>query len=277
VLEIVLRNIYSVDKTLLRYLLDLLKKKYNFPPVKPMEAFLNSTPKPRNLTQLAIPAGTAQYCVREIKSILDEYTNTVFRNLVELGLHTDIEIDEALSDALEVLSTETRDTLVKQFNGGSADRVSPVLSVLDKSISELNDELQLRIKLRHLNLGDHMPYINIQDSNNISVVVSSLNTSINQIIQHGGQDAEAGRILQEFVGLLGGIKDQAKEQQELLALTRGLLKELQEPKEERNQSTMRAILEKIKAVGLTVKGAVDVLQFVNDKLPQLLILLGLQP
>jgi hypothetical protein len=265
-----------VDKPLLKHLLELLKKKYNFPPVKPMEAFFNSTPKPRNLTQLNIPVGTAEYCVRQIKSILDEYTNTVFRNLVGLGLQTDNEIDEAFRDALEVLSTETRDALVKQFDGGSADRVNPALSALDKNISELNDELQLRIKLRHLNLGDHMPYTNIQDSNNISVVVSSLNTSINQIIQHGGPDAEAGRILQEFVGLLGGIKDQAKEQQELLALTRGLLKELQEPTEERNQSTMRAVLERIKAVGLTVKGAADILQFVNERLPQLLLLLGLQ-
>lgn len=264
-----------MNNSLLKDVLNLIKKEHNFPPLKPLDEFLNSSPKPRNLTQISIPPRTAQYCAQLIKSIFQEYTDKVFCNLRLLELQSDADVHEALNSALKVLFTEASEALEKQFTGGSMDRVKLALPVLDQELQGMQEELQLRIRTRHLQKGDRMPSITIQDSKNINLVVSSLNTSINQIIQHGGPDAEAGRLLQEFVEMVGEIKDHAKEQKELLDLARGLLKELQEPKEERNETTMKVFLEKIKAVGSTVTGAADILQFVTDKIPRLLSLLNL--
>lgn len=265
-----------MNETLLKDLLSLLKTNYNYPPGSPLDAFLADPSRPRNISQLDVAPMTGLYCLKQIESILDEYTGHVFKNLSGLDLNSDDEILSAINKALDVLSIEARGALAKQFSGRWTDRKEMAMQALDEHLPKIKDKLQLKIKTRHLDLGEpRMPHISIKDSKNVSVVVSSLNTSISQIIQRGGSDEEAGRIIQEFVEMVDNLKDRAKEQQDLLQLTRGLLKELQLPKEERNESTIRAILERVKTVGSTVTGAVDIIQFVNEKLPYLLSLLGL--
>jgi hypothetical protein len=262
----------SMNEQLFKDLLDSIKNRYSYPPAKPVDAFFASPSRPRSLSQGDIPSFTGRYCAIQIESIMTELTDHLLNNLGSLGLTSDEEIQATLNRALQSLFTEARGVLSKQLG----DRKEQAMTALDVTFDTISDEIQRKVRLRHLDLGgQRMPQINITDSQNINVVIGSLNTSIRQIIERGGPEEKAGQILQDFLQLVSKLETGVKEQSDLLNLTRGLLREIQLPKEERNQSTMRAILERVQLVGSTISGAAEIAQFVKENIPLLLGLLGL--
>jgi len=210
-----------------------------------------------------------------IQKIVDEFLETLFKNSAKLNLNSDQHFLDPANEALMSLFSEATGRISQDIPWGKDFQALAIRALEDKRSSFI-DQITARVKLRDLdmNRGEAMSSINISRSQNVNVTVGSVNTSIQQVIQRGGQEEQAGRILEKLVETIARLgEDRRAEQSELYDLIKGLTQQIKLPKEERSVSTVRAIFDRIIDIA---KVSIELTQFLNQNLPQLLALLNIR-
>ncbi|MBM4123514.1 MAG: hypothetical protein FJ246_00940 [Nitrospira sp.] len=214
-----------------------------------------------------------------IEQIIDDFIDALVQNSDKLGLNSDQHFTNPSNDALQNLFAEATGCISEDVPW-SADYQKHTVRVLEESRSSLIGHIQDRIKLREMKPSVAMSPISISGSQIGNLVVghvvqSQLSGAVTQLIQKGGEEEQAGLLLRQLIEIIGHVDERHKtEREELFRLIKGLLKEIETTKEERNPSTIAAILERIQKVGLTLASASKLIHFINEKMPELTRLLG---
>ncbi|MCS6289767.1 MAG: hypothetical protein H8K10_12425 [Nitrospira sp.] len=261
---------------LLKDLIESVKTAHRFPPANFFEAYLESPGRQRNITRSDVPHITGSFCLSCITEILESFSDLVIQNLKNIGLQDDVAICDVLMKAEQELFTEARALLKREFPND--DWLLPALSSLDAGQKDVVDRLMRKIKLRKLNMGfnSSATSVRVTESQNVNVVIGSLETTVHQMISKGGTDEEIARLLQDFIQIVEKLESRYKdEQMALLGLTKGIVKEIESSPKERNLYTLGAVFEQIRNIGATIGGAGELTHFLTVKLPELLRLIGL--
>lgn len=261
---------------LLKDLLESVKSAHRFPPANFYEAYLESPGRRRNITRSDVPELTGSFCLSCITEVLETFADLVLQNLERIGLQSDVAICDVIVKAEQEIFTESRALLKREFP--TDDWLLPALSSLDAGQRDVVDRLMRKIKLRKLNMGFNSAAtsIRVTESQNVNVVIGSLETTVHQMISRGGTDEEIARLLQDFIQIVEKLESRYKDEQlALLGLIKGLMKEIETPPKERNLFTIGAVLEQIRQIGATISGANELTQFLTVKLPELLRFIGL--
>jgi hypothetical protein len=208
--------------------------------------------------------------VDSAETILRDFTDAAIRNADKLGLTEENLIDVSVSDAVDALFTEGESYLAQELGHWPNSQKARAIATLKERRGQVRDRLLRKLRLRHLDLDRPMSSVEIRGHQIGNVFMgpvsqSQVSASIQQIIDHGGPEAEVGRHLDSLVQLISRMDESQKaEQAELLDLVKALAQQVKSPTEERSPSTVRLVLGRIKDVA---GASTEVATFVDKTLP----------
>lgn len=269
-----------MDDGLISDLLTEIKSRNGYPPQSFAQAFLTSPTRSKTLalTMRNVPEHAGRYCLGLLNEILKEFTEMLLMNPTVFGLSTDTELRDVVFRSVEAEFISARGRLAQEFQTTNEGKAKiEAMSALDEGHGTVVEDLRRKIRLRATKTSSAQNLsIQITDSQNINVVLGSVNTSIQNLIDKGGAEKTAARLIQDLVDTIKDLEEKhEKEKRTLLKLAEGLAKEIEKEPETRNPSVMQAILDRIKTVGSTVSTAVALHKFITEVFPQLARLLGI--
>ena len=269
-----------MDDALISDLLAEIKSRNTYPPQSFRQAFFTSLARPNNtvLTAWKISEHVGQYCLGLLNEILKEFTDALLMNPAAFGLNSNTELEEAVFRNVESEFTSARGRLAQEFQtANNAKRQIEAIIALDEGHEKVVEGLRRRIRLHTTKTSPTQSLsLQITNSQNINIVLGSVNTSIQNLIAKGGAEKDAARLIQDLVDTIQNLEAKHdKEKRELLQLAEGLAKEIEKEPGSRNPSVMQAILDRIKIVSTTVSTAVALHKLITEVLPQLARLLGI--
>jgi hypothetical protein len=269
-----------MDDSLISDLLMETKSRKAYPPQKFGEAFLTSPARSKaiGLTMQAVPEHAGQYCLGLLNEVLEEFVEALLHNPAAFGLNSKSELEGAVLKNVESEFTSARGRLVQEFQMMNEGRAKfEAMSTLDEGHGKVIDNLCRKIRLHATkNFPVQAPSIQVTGSQNVNIVLGSVNTSIQNLIAKGGPEKEAAKLIDELVNIVKELDAKhEKEKADLLNLAQGLAKEIEKEAEHRNPSVMSAVLDRIRTVGSAISTATALHKFITELLPQLAHLLGI--
>lgn len=262
----------------IRHLLEETKYSSRFPPR--VEALrVKEEMNARGILNSSITAQQiAGVYLSNLEKTAECFTQALILNSNQLSLRSDEEIWAAIHDGYQALLTEARGCLSTELPGERDNFRNIAAATFEDRVPAVRDHLERLVKLRGLETGGS--HIGFQMSGgqigNLvlgSVSHAQLTASVQQIITQGGHEAELGRSIQSLIEAIGRMDvDLRAQQAELYDLVKGLLHQAKLPKDERSLGSIRATAERIAEVS---KVSAELLQFIQQTLPQLLALFGL--
>jgi hypothetical protein len=272
VLVIVLKVI-SMDQMILD-ILQNSKHKHKFPPrdsIVQIKSKLAMTGNSRS--GAAIKQITEAYS-SSAESVLEEFTETVLRNLSSLGLNSQDRILEIIGEAFTNVIVEARGCALSEFPTEEFKKLA--LDHFNKKSPPILEQLQRKVRLKDLDFGGTMSSVQITGSQIGNLVLGSVNQSeltatVTEIVKQGGTEAELGQALQSMIEVVGKMDANNKaEQAELFDLLKGLLQQIKLPKQERSRSTIKAIWDRVVEVSQISNEVTQIVQTVLPMIPALL-------
>ena len=250
------------------------------PPQSFEQAFYTSSVRPKNtvLTMGKVSEHAGRYCLDLLGVILKEFTDELLMNPAGFGLNSSTELEKVVFKNIESEFTSARGRLAREFQATSQDmETMQAMIALDEGRKEVVESLGRKIRLHPTKTSPApSPSIEIISSQNVNVILGSVDTSIQNLITKGGAEKDVARLIQDLVNAINNLEAKHETvKQELLKLADGLAKEIEKKPEGRNSSVIQAILDRIKTVGSTVSTAATLHKFITETLPQLARLLGI--
>lgn len=250
-------------------ILNLLKHKHTFPPrdnIRRIELLQRASQN-----SMATIALTKVY-IESASAVLDEFAEVIIRNRASVGL-ADNEISEALHEAFTSVTNEARGCALSDIHSDGFKRY--VLEECESKLPPLLENLQRKVRLKDLDLGNNMSSVQVFGGQIGNLIVGSVNqteltATVAHVIKQGGSEAELGRAIQNLIGVIGKLDESHKSQQnELFDLLNGFLKQIDLSKENRSPSVIKLIWDRIVQLSQVSQEVERVVQTILPMLPAL--------
>lgn len=253
-------------------ILDASRHKHKFPPRDKARAIkLSFNAKGVLQSSMAAIAITNAY-IDSASAVLEDFTEIVLKNRATVGLTSEKEISDVFFEAFQNVTNEARGCALSELDGFQR----WILQVCNERLPPLLDHLNRKVRLKDLDLGGTMSLVHITGSQIGNLVLGSVNQSeltatVTDMVKHGGAEAELGKALQSMIGVVGKMDSSLKaEQAQLFDLLKGLLQQINLPKQERSRSAIKAIWDRVVEVSQVSNEVTQIAQTVLPMIPALL-------
>ncbi len=259
-------------------LLQEARYKNAFPPPERVSDIKSSMSLSGNLNSGACMTEIAEAYYECTEAVLEQFAKNLLSNCGELNIKSDSEIHAAVQEAIGKIFPEASGSLAQDVRAFKVDLKNLAMRTFEERLPRLRDHINRMVTLRGLNTEHASTAIQISGGQIGNLVVGSvnqsqLNAAVHQIVNQGGPEADAARLVQGLIDAIGRMDEAQKSQQaELYDLVKGLLHQIRLPKEERSPSTIKVIYEHLIKVANVSS---EVTQLIQQNLPQVLAALGL--
>lgn len=264
-------------------LLEYTKEQNHFPPIHEFSR-ISSELMQRGLgANVTYISKICEVCLDSADKTLNDFMDSILNNRDHLTLPNEDDLHNVANEGLGIIFTEISGVVKRESCKVSGQTKERIIQEMNQHVlrrqEKLKDSLHRKIRLRDLQMEKSKSSISISGGQIGQVVVgdvnlSNLNASLQSFKQKNAGEGELAQILENFLEVIKQVDERhLLEKKELFDLTKGLLTQLNVPKEDRSVSVIRIAWSRICEISQTIHSVKNFM----EQTPQILGLLGLSP